>query len=292
VKDKKEIKALLKLLDDNDIEVYNEVKTTLFKFGLEIIPELERAWEETDNLKLQERIENIIYQIQFENSKKLIKDWINSGASSLMEGLVYFARFQYPGLALRDIDDKITKISKDIWLEINNNLTALEKVRIINYFIFDIYKFKRNTHSYYSPSNYFINQILEVKRGNALSLGLVYLLVAEKIGLPLFGVNLPGNFLIAYKDEYRLFDSQNEIDDILFYINPYNKGIVLTKQDIDYYLKHQRLPLKNEYYKPCDNIEIMKIMINDLINSYEYLRYEEKVEYLKKFLNILENDIQ
>lgn len=288
IKDKKEIKALLKLLDDSDNEVYNEVKSTLLKYGIEIIPELEKAWEESDNPNLQERIETIIYQIQFESSKKLIENWIDSGASSLLEGLVYFSRFQYPALSLRDVDEKISKISRDIWLEINNNLTALEKVRIINYFVFDIYKFKRSINNYYSPSNYFINQVLDIKRGNALSLGLVYLLIAEKIGLPMYGVNLPGNFLIAYKDEYRLFDSQNEIEDILFYINPYNKGIVLTKQDIDYYLKHHKIPIKQEYYKPCNNIDIIRMMVNDLISSYEYLQYTDKVEYLRKFLNILE----
>jgi len=288
VKERKEIKALLKLLDDSDQVVYNEVKVNLLKFGLEIIPELEKAWEESNNKQFQERIENIINQIQFESSKKLIEHWIEAGASSLLEGVVYFSRFQYPTLTIKDIEEKISKISKDIWLEINNNLTALEKVRIINYFIFDVYKFKRNLSNYYSPSNYFINQVLNIKKGNAISLGLVYLLVSEKLGLPLYGVNLPGNFLVAYKDEYRLYDSQYEIEDILFYINPFNKGIVLTKQDIDHYLKSNNMPLKIDYYKTIDNVQIIRLLVNDLIYTYEFLQYPEKVEYLKRILTVLD----
>ena len=54
------------------------------------------------------------------------------------------------------------------------------------------------------------------------TLAVIYMSVAYKLGLPIFGVNLPKNFILAYKDEYRQHDSADEADDVLFYINPYN----------------------------------------------------------------------
>ena len=282
--ERNEIKALITLLDDTDSEVIAAVTDNLLKKGVEIIPQLEKVWETTPDEKLQERLENVIHNIQFETTKKNLRQWCTEGASSVLEGATCLAQFQFPEISFEILDAEIEKIKNDIWLEINSNLTALEKVRILNYVIFDLHKFRRNTNNFYSPQNSFINQVIETKKGNPISLAVIYLSIAAKLDLPIYGVNLPKNFILAYKDEFRHYDAADELQDIIFYINPYNKGAILGKREIDYFIQQQKLRNEKSYYLPCNNKDIVIRLINNLLLSYEKLGFTDKMDRLKELL--------
>ena len=289
--DIKELKALISLLDDSDDEIVNIASSNLMNQGLSAIPELEKAWETTLNETLQERLESVIQNIQFNEARQNLRTWNDSGAESILEGAIYLSKFQFPDITVESIDKEIEKIKQDVWLELNNNLTALEKIKIINYILFEIHKYRRNSSNFYSPQNSFINQVLETKRGNPISLAILYLAVANKLNIPVYGVNLPKNFILAYKDEYRQYDSEDETEDILFYINPYNKGSVLGKREIDYFIQQQKLETKKEYFVPCTNRDIMIRLINNLILSYRKLQFIDKIEKLNELLGIFSSSL-
>ncbi len=284
--DIKELKALITLLDDSDDEIVSIASSNLMNQGPAAIPELEKAWETTLNETLQERLESVIQNIQFNEAKQNLRIWNDSGAEHILEGATYLAKFQFPEITFESVDKEIDKIKQDVWLELNNNLTALEKIKIINYIIFEIHKFRRNSTNFYSPQNSYINQVLETKRGNPISLAIIYLAVANKLNIPIYGVNLPKNFILAYKDEYRQYDSEDETEDILFYINPYNKGAVLGKREIDYFIQQQQMEAKKEYFVPCTNKDIIVRLINNLILSYRKLQFTDKIEKLNELLGI------
>ncbi len=289
--DIKELKALISLLDDSDDEIVHIASSNIMNQGLSAIPELEKAWETTLNEKLQERLESVIQNIQFNEAKQNLRTWNDTGAEYILEGATYLAKFQFPDITLESIDKEIDKIKQDVWLELNNNLTALEKIKIINYILFEIHKFRGNSSNFYSPQNSFINQVLETKRGNPISLAIIYLAVADKLNIPVYGVNLPKNFILAYKDEYRQYDSEDETEDILFYINPYNKGAVLGKREIDYFIRQQNLESKKEYFVPCTNKDIIVRLINNLILSYRKLQFIDKIDRLNDLLGIFGSSI-
>lgn len=283
------IKALISLLDDPNHEVYNPVTEQLLGHGEEVIPELEAVWENTFDELLQARIENIIHKIQTNRTLKSVTNWLNNGATDLFEGAFLVAQYQFSELMVAEVENKLEAIIKDVWLELNNNLTALEKVKIINHIVFELHKFTRNTSNYYAPQNSYINQVLETKKGNPISLAIIYSLVATRLGLPVYGVNLPKNFILAYVDEYRDYQAPIEQNDILFYINPYNKGAVLGKREIDYFLKSQKITSKPEYYLPCGNKQIIIRTLNNLIISYEKLGHTNKVRRVKQLLDLVQS---
>lgn len=284
---KQELQAIITLLEDPDIEIFEEVYRSLMDKGITVVPDLEKAWEVTNNSLTQNRLEDIIHKIQLNSVHQGISEWIRSGAKDLLEGAYLIAHYQYPELGFHEITNPIDRIKNDILSQINENLTALEKVRIINYSLFDSHHFVSNTSNYYSPQNSYINQVIFSKKGNPISLGIVYASVAQKLGLPIYGVNLPKNFILAYKDEFQeILNPSSKDDGILFYINPFNRGAILGRKEIDFFLKQQNIVPDDMFYRPCSNIEIIQRLILNLIYSYEKLGYEGKVEDLKGLLKI------
>lgn len=283
--DTRDLHALIHLLDDPDKEVIEVVTSNLMNGGEAIIPQLEKAWENAYDKVLQERIENIIHDIQFQGCLRGLREWKSEGANDLLRGAWWVARYQFPELKFDTLVSELDTIRRDIWLEINNNLTALEKVKIINYFLFDVCHFISNVSNFYAPQNSYINQVIETRRGNPISLAIVYSVICQGLGIPVFGVNLPKNYILAYVDELQYGVNENNI---LFYINAYNKGAVLGRKEIDIFLEQQKIEPRNSFYVPCSNIETVKRLLLNLILSYEKMGFMDKVNNLQKLVKALD----
>ena len=278
-----EIIALLKLLDDPNEEVITAVTQKIFEIGPDIVPQLEKIWETSINTQFQERLENLIQEIQFQNVCQDLRNWDLMGGSDILRGATIIARFQYPEIEYHTLLNSIAEIKDTVWVEMNDNLTPLEKIKVINHVFYEVHKFTGNFSNYYAPQNYYLNQVLETHKGNPISLGIIYISLARMFGLPVYGINLPKNFILAYKDEL----ATNKQDSIQFYINPYNKGAVLGKREIDYFLDQQKITPNDIFYYPCSNLDIIERLIRNLISSYESLGQLEKVQRFGKLLKII-----
>jgi regulator of sirC expression with transglutaminase-like and TPR domain len=284
------INALVSLLDDPDYEVFSEIKTQLLTLGIEAIPFLENAWETSFDTTLQKRAEEIIHDIQYNSVSNELENWIKNGGVDLIEGIAAVARYQYPDLKTETIKQQLNEIKNDIWLELNHNLTALEIVRVVNHIIFDVHGFTGNTTNFHAPQNSFINIVMETKKGNPLMLSILYIYLAEQLDLPIFGVNLPEHFVLAYTDnEQKKSDWKNA--DVLFYINPSSKGTVFSKKDIDQFLKQIKLEHNDSYYKPCDNVNMLVRLLRNLSNSFDKIAYPQKAKEINNLLiKLLKNN--
>ena len=251
--------------------------------------DLEDAWDNSFDTIIQERIENIIHHIQINGLRNELAEWKANNQYDLFKGFYLVTKYQYPDLKEKEISDKLELIKRDIWLELNSNLTALEKVKVINHIVFDIYRFKGNKTNIDAPQNLFINHLLDSKKGNHLSIGILYIMLAQKLGIPIFGVNLPQHFVLSYVDEIHeerlTVADENEV---LFYINPFNKGAVFTSREIDVFIKHLKIKHNPKYFKPCNNSMIIRRLIESLIYSYTKLGYADKVEELQSLLSVLD----
>jgi regulator of sirC expression with transglutaminase-like and TPR domain len=277
-----EINALIKLLDDEDQEVLTAVSESILSHGISIVPTLERYWESTLDEKIQQRLENLIQEIHFRQVSNQLKNWVDTGGSDLMEGAYIIAKYQYPELSLEYLKGIIDDLKQGIWLELSPNLTALEKINVVNHFLFKVFKFTGNTESFFSPQNSYINQVLETKKGNIISLAIVYQLLSNAAGVPVAGVNLPKIFLLAYMDIYDITQKK-----VLFYINPYSNGTVLGKAEIDHFLKQQNIESMESFFTPCSNLETIQRLILNLILAYEKTGQQDKTDELQELLKIL-----
>ena len=280
--EEKKLNTLIKLLEDPDKRVYDEISSNLIEQGTGIIPELENAWENYDE-HIQEKLENIIHTIQFQSIQDAFKTWLSWEGIDLFEGAFWVAKYQYPEIDFARLNEMVDQITRDIWLELSNKLTAIEKIRIINHFFFTKYGFSKNKTSQFSPQYSYINHVLETRKGNSIALSILYATIAHRLALPVHCVNLPSNTILAFMDN-PYFDENpyhKNKDDILFYVNPINFGEVLGQQEIDYFLNQLKIEPKDSYYLPCNNIEMINQLLLNLITSYDNLGKKSKVKDLK-----------
>lgn len=283
---KKEVNALINLLDDPDEKIYIAIKGKILGLGEKAIPMLEDAWESSVSLLLQTRIENIIHRIQFDKTLEALAEWKQKESPDLLEGATLIARYQYPELDEAKITEGLRQLHQDVWLEMNDQLTALEKVRVINHIFFDVHRFIGNTENYTAPENSYINKVLETKKGNPLSLAIIYLTLCRKLNISVYGVNLPQHFVMVYIDEL-IFASDNKEENIMFYINPFSKGAIFSRREIDIFLNQLAIEPQKSFYLPCSNVEIIKRLIRNLITSYTNLDDQGKISDLKEILKVL-----
>ena len=274
--DEAKIKALISLLDDEDVEVISQVEKELLAQGGSMIPFLEKEWEQNFNPVVQKRIEDIVHLLQFVLLEDRFAQWKKTGGADLMEGLWLVCTYQYPDLEFATIKNAMEQIYYEAWLDMKPDMLPMEQVKVLNNVLFNKLKFSSNTKNFHSPANSMISQVLESKKGNPLSLCAIYMMVAQKLKLPIYGVNLPSLFILTYKNE----NSQ-------FYINAFNKGLIFTKEDIDNYLHQLNLAPIDVFYQPCSNIDIVARVLRNLIISFEKLSEMERVDDVKKMLHFL-----
>lgn len=275
----KDIQSLINLLDDPDDGIFGQVRNELKTLGSEVIPSLEFHWERNrTNPIFQNRIEELIHEIQLEHIKHELMAWNGQSDPSLAEGISIISRFEYPEVTKEYIDQAVHQLSKEIWLELNDQLTALEKVRIINHFLYDVHGFNGDSDDYHAVVNNFPHLVMKQKAGNPLSLSIIYILIAEKLELPIYGINLPRHFIVAYVDDFFL-SNINEVQPILFYINPFSSGGVFGKQELIDFLERINIKYHNSFASPCDNRSIIRRMLNNMIFSYSREgRHDEAAE--------------
>jgi regulator of sirC expression with transglutaminase-like and TPR domain len=280
-----EVKSLIRLLDDPDNEIFEHVHDKLLSFGTGAIEYLESAFEEAFDAIQQDRLANLVHEIQFGMVKNDLKLWFQGGAFDLLQGILIINRYQYPDLDEQKVVNQIEAIKRDIWIQMMNEASPSEQVKLINHVFYNIHGFSGNTTNHQDPQNSYISQVLDTRRGNQISLAIIYSIIAQKLDVPVYGVNLPQHFILAYMDETQ----QSEFEGgILFYINAFNKGFIFGRRDVDMFLKQLNLKFDKQFYEPCSNTDIIKRVIRNLISSYEHLGAAEKVEELNELLKILE----
>lgn len=294
MRDPKSIEALVRLIEDPDETIYGHVRDELMSCGSSVIPFLESSWETEDyGLVFQSRIESLIHEIQLSEVKNDLKQWIASSSKDLLTGAIIIARYQYPNLVEEEIHQKIQAIRKDIWLEISDDQTAYEKVRIFNKVFYGKYGFSGNSKDYHAPINSCINTVLQMRKGNPLSLCVLYSVIARSLDMPVYGVNLPNHFILTYLDEDKMIsfiDPENKYGN-LFYINAFSKGGIFDAEEIRAFLKGLNKPELREYFEPCSNSSIIKRMLTNLINSFQQVGNLDKVNELIDLRNLFDLDV-
>lgn len=195
----------------------------------------------------------------------------------LAKASLYYAQAEY-----HDLDvEKYLAFFETIALEIRPQLPAelypLKVIKIINYHLFDCLKFQGNSQDYYDADNSFLNQVIERKLGIPITLSVIYLTVAKHLNFPMVGIGMPGHFLI-----------RPEFEDVGIFVDPFNRGEILFKQDCQERLNQiyqQPFEIEPSLFAPVSNRQILGRMLNNL--KFVYLHRRELNKALAAMTGIL-----
>ncbi len=276
MQENKEIKALFHLIDDPDEEVFNVVSGKIMDYGTGIIPNLENLWENTPAEDTQERIELLIHRLHYRDLSDEFDNWKKSPYQDLLTASILVARFQYPELVSTSIMQEMEKLRRNIWLELNSYLTPLEQVNVISSILYNYYGLKGMEVGYQHPEEFLVNKVLECKRGNTVSNGILYLVLSQLLDIPVKAINIPKQFVLAYfRSDVSLDPKENAQQQIEFYIDPLS-GQVFTHKDVENYFKRISVPPVPSYFKAVDHKRIVQTLLEEFSKCFDTPRDEYK----------------
>ncbi len=161
---------------------------------------------------------------------------------------------------------------------------------MLNNVISSLQGFGANTQNLFDVNNNYIGHLLQSRKGNPISLGLLYLIVGRSLDMPVCGVNLPQHFILSYHTQH-LEGTENEYEmrkSILFYINCLNKGIIFTRDDITLFLKRINIEAETRYYVPCGNAQIIELLLNSILQSFELTNESDAAKIVMHFKSLIQ----
>ena len=117
----------------------------------------------------------------------------------LLEAVASLAQDEYPELDIQEVLDQVDLMAKRIRQRLPEDASALHRLRILNKFFFDELDFGGNLNDYYAPENSFLSDVLRTRKGIPISLAVLWLELAQAIGLDAKGVGFPGHFLVKVR---------------------------------------------------------------------------------------------
>lgn len=266
--------ALLKLLADDDPPVYPIIREEILARGDEVWDWLGDHSLSDEPLVRRRARELRDVLARRKTDTEFLAFCLRSGEEfNLEQGVWLIARTRHPELNL----EGYTALLDDWAGELRGRLLAYEgaqsRLAVLNEFIYDDLGFKGNEQNYYDPDNSYMNRVIDRRTGNPISLCLFYIFLARRVGLPVTGIGFPGHFLCRYQ-------SPREEH----YIDAFNGGKLLSKQQCIQYLKQHGLGVREGYLVPVTARRVLLRICANLHQIYLQLSQPKEADRIQHYL--------
>ncbi len=277
---KSEIKSLLFLMDDPDPFVQKSVNNRFVELGENVVPLLDQYRIDLKNGVERDRVNELIHTLTFDGLQADFIDALEQGVKNRkdLESIIFLlSRFVNPTIDTKHYTKKLDHFAEMVAPGIRYKLDEKRKAKQLFKFIFEDLNFRGDQNDYHNPENCFLHQVIDRRVGLPISLSMVAMFVAQRLDLPVFGVNMPIHFMLTYigdREEYL--------------IDPYDNGAVVTYDQCYFFLKKNNIEPKPEYFQVASDMDILIRTLRNLIHSYERKEQLEKIEDLKQLLSTIE----
>ncbi|MCB1305952.1 MAG: transglutaminase family protein, partial [Leptospiraceae bacterium] len=191
---------------------------------------------------------------EFLNRRKLTEDLLQALKSSdsldLETGVFLISRMSGSiDLRYSDFTRSLDELAEPLMDRLEDVTDEMDRLDLFREYLFVEQGFRGNTENYYDPANSYLNSVLETKKGIPVSLSVLAILVGQRAGLPIEGVNLPGHFIVKY-----------ESPELKLYLDPFNEGSYLTEEECYHFLIRQGIQPDGNYLGSANALIILKRM--------------------------------
>ncbi|MFV0484427.1 MAG: transglutaminase family protein [Bacteroidales bacterium] len=286
------ILSITEILRDSDNDTFNMIVAQLKSDkSPDTIKTLKTMWFDTKDLKLKHKLEKLITPLQYGEIEAEIQAWKNKENKNLLELLLSINKVEYRFDDQSYIRENFERLKQDIWLEINDNLTSLEKFNVMNYILFKEYGFIVD-HARGSIMSNYISTVLEYRRSNILLFSILYTTLARSLGITISFINYIDYPLLAYIDvnvAREIYSDTNDYSPIIFYIDLTNQGKVLTRSQVDENLNSRFIRNSHKYKDRCSDTSIIKRHLENIGHIYKERKQTDKLENIANIYKLLKS---
>ena len=175
---------------------------------------------------------------------------------NLEKAALYLAQEEYPDLDVDEYLNALDTMASEIQERLPKEPYPLRILQTINQYLYEDLKFSGNTENYYNPCNSFLNDVIDRRTGIPITLSLVYLAIAKRLGFPMVGIGMPGHFII-----------RPAVNDMEIFVDPFHQGEILFPQDCEARLSQlygQPVEMRPEFLDAVTNQQFLARMLTNL----------------------------
>ena len=269
------LRHLIGLLDDEDPRSLGLVRAKILEQGERALPFLDELRRASPAVPLAQRASELAEEVRF---RALEGDFARLAASpvpDLEEGAFLVSRFGQPGADLATYRAWLDRVAAAVAEDLHDDDPEAGVKRLIEH-MFKSLGFAGNEADYYAPDNSYLTRVIDTRRGIPVTLTILFLLLAKRLKLPVYGVGTPGHFLAGFRAS----------GDPLF-VDCFRKGKLLNLAEVRRMLVRNGYDYRPEYVRACAPREILARMMRNLISIYQKSGAVTRAERLSSLVETL-----
>jgi regulator of sirC expression with transglutaminase-like and TPR domain len=191
----------------------------------------------------------------------LVRSEIEDESVDILRAALTLSRIHEPALDMERYVHRVDELAARVAVKIDDPDDPVQIIAAMNDVLFREEMFRGNTVDYYSPRNSFLHDVLDRRLGIPITMALVYMEMARRVGFQLFGVGMPGHFLLKHYD----------VDGHSILIDAFERGSIVTEEDCRQKLDSiysGQVALQPEFLLPVTRRQMLTRILNNLRSIY------------------------
>lgn len=269
-----ELRALINLLDDD--QIYRPVKTRLLEYGTQALPYLDEVirQEDIERIHRAQEIRTEIRRFSLEQEWIAMLEHFRGRDLDLEEGVWFIARIGHPDLDVGHYQKKLNFLARKIRNKFRPTDTGFDRLKRLISVLVKAEKYTGNMDHYYQPENSFLNNVVDRKVGLPITLSVLYLLVGNRVDVPMVGLGIPGHFMLRFTGS-----GEESV-----FIDPFYQGRLLDVKGVERFCRRIGAGFDLSYLEPVSSADIIERMLRNLALVFTKLEDEPRLARIKKIL--------
>lgn len=271
--------ALLSLLTDDDPSVRETVRGEIIAQGPACLGWLKRHALSNDPA-LRRQVASILDHFERISADEDFQGFCQASGDEfdIEHAALLLARTEYPLIRVDGYRAWLDDLAGELFNRLDYSAQPDQIIGVINQYLFKELGFVGNEKDYYDPENSYLNRVLDRRTGNPINLSLFYLLLAQRLRLPLTGIGMPGHFVCRFKTT-----------NCELFVDVFNRGRLLTKGDCIKFLLQSNSGYHQSHLAPVTPRRMLIRICMNLHHIYLQRGDEPRAARLQRYLLALSN---